>query len=218
MKGLITKLATGVCLGLVVTTLAGCVHYRNLVDVCWFERYNSMARHSVRDMFFAQEDKGHMLDQTIWNWMFESDDKGGATARLNAAGIEQLKYISRRLPVPDGHLYIQNAQDVRFSDAVAPEKLVQQRNDLNNRRIQAIQNFMATQIFTHGGGWQVAVHDFAPPGLSQNPIVGTQSPPMLIQGALPKLENNFQGIMPVVSGTGSSGGSGASSGGGAGGR
>ena len=184
MKGIITKTAAGCCLSAGLIALVGCTHYRDLVDPCWPNRYNSLAASSVREMQNAQSDKGHVLDQTVWNWHFELDPKTQApTDRLNGAGIETLKYLSRRQPAPDFQIYLQNAQDLAYTGGAAPEKLVAQRNQLNERRSQAIQNFLATQAPLHGGGaYQVAVHDFAPPGL----------PAYLTDKAMENVEKNFK--------------------------
>ncbi|HMF16493.1 MAG TPA: hypothetical protein VKE98_04765, partial [Gemmataceae bacterium] len=88
MKGFITKNTLRLCLsGACLVSLIGCYHYRELVDPCWPERYNSVARHGVRDMFYAQADKGHLLEQTVWNWHFETDKSGAPTEHLNGAGM-----------------------------------------------------------------------------------------------------------------------------------
>jgi hypothetical protein len=168
MNGFIRKAVAGSCLSAgLISFLAGCEHYRNLVDPCYPERYNSMARHSTAEMLNAQNDKGHILEQTVWNWHFDPDPKTGAASdKLNGAGMAVLQRISRTLPCPDFQLFLQNAQDIPYVDGVAPEKLVAARNSLNERRAAAIQKFMATQVVVHGGGsYQVAVHDFAPTSL-----------------------------------------------------
>ena len=168
MNGFIRKTVAGCCFSAgLVSFLAGCDHYRDLVDPCRQDRWNSLAKHSAQDMFNAQADKGHILEQTVWNWHFEADPKtGGPSDRLNGAGIAVLQRISRTLPAPDFQLFLQNAQDIPYTEGVVPEKLVKARNDLNEKRAAAIQRFMATQVAVHGGGsYQVAVHDFAPTSL-----------------------------------------------------
>jgi hypothetical protein len=168
MNGFIKKAVAGSCLSAgLISFLVGCDHYRELVDPCYPERYNSLAHHSVADMLNVQSDKGHMLEQTVWNWHFEPDPKtGGPSDRLNGAGMAVLQRISRTLPCPDFQLYLQNAQDLLYVEGVDPAKLVKARNDLNERRAQAIQHFMAVQCTLHGGGaYHVAVHDFAPTSL-----------------------------------------------------
>jgi hypothetical protein len=144
----------------------GCDHYRDLVDPCWMERYNSMAHHSVSEMLNVQADRGHMLEQTIWNYHFEIDPKtGGPGDHLNGAGLAVLQRIARTLPAPDGQLFVQNAQDVPYAEGISVEKLLAQRDQLNKRRIEAVQRFLATQVVTHPGmSYQVAVHDFMPNG------------------------------------------------------
>ena len=168
MNGFIKKTVAGSCLSVGLVLIAsGCVHYRDLVDPCWPERYNSMSRHSIREMSTAQAERGHMLEQTIWNWHFEADPKtGGPTDKLNQAGIAKLGLITRTMPSPDFQLFLQTAQDIVYKEGIAPEKLVTQRQQLDERRMQAIQRFLATQTPLHGGGtYQIAVHDIAPPGL-----------------------------------------------------
>lgn len=216
MKGFIKHAATGICFSAALIPFVGCYHYRELVDPCWPERYNGMARQSVRDISNAQADQGHILDQTVWNWHFKADEKtGGATDELNAAGIEHLKYISRRLPAPDTQLYLQNAQDIAYDGKADPQTFVKTRQQLNDRRIAAIQRVMATQTFSGAGNFTVAVHDFAPPGINARPIIGNQKTTN-IQGAVPKLDNNFQGVLPTTGGA-SGGAAGGAGGGGAGG-
>src|SRR6516164_5354549 len=99
MKGFIKHAAALSCFGAGLFALLGCGHYRELVDPCWPERYNSMASNSVREMSIAQSDMGHKLDQTIWNYHFDM-----GTDNLNAEGRERLLYLSRRQPVPDFQL------------------------------------------------------------------------------------------------------------------
>lgn len=184
MKGFIRQTAAVFAFGSLLFAGVGCYHYRELVDPCWPERYNAMARQSIRDIHNAQADKGHVLDQTIWNYHFESDPKTGApTDKLNAMGIEHLKYLSRKLPSPDPQLYLQHSQDIPYASNVAPEKLIDQRNQLNNRRSQAIERFLATQTIGRPGTYQIAVHDFAPPSY----------PPGWTQNAISNVETNIKG-------------------------
>src|SRR4051794_9680194 len=110
MKGFIRTTFAGLCLGSSsLAFVGGCAWYRDHVDVCWPERYNAEARHVVRDVFDTQAANGHILDQTIWNYHFEHDERGVGTDRLTLAGQERLKYILRRRPVPDGKVYLQTA-------------------------------------------------------------------------------------------------------------
>lgn len=167
MNGFIRKTVAGSCLSLsLVLLVGGCYHYRELVDPCWPERYNSMARHGVRDMVNAQADRGHMLQQTIWNWHFEREKNDAPSDRLNGAGIEVLRRITQTTPAPDFHVHLQNAQDIPYVEGVAAEKLIVQRELLNKRRTDSILRFLSTQVTASGSGnYQVAVHDIAPPGI-----------------------------------------------------
>ncbi|MCI0682276.1 MAG: hypothetical protein L0Y71_09245 [Gemmataceae bacterium] len=121
MNGFIRRAALGTCLGASVVSLAGCVPaYRELVDPCWPERYNHLARQSVRDTFNAQAANGHVFDQTIWTEYF---DLRNAT-ELNDRGRERLRYIALRKPVPDPRVYVQKTGDAMldFGRKAAVEK------------------------------------------------------------------------------------------------
>ena len=187
MNGFITKNTLRLCFSAVgLVSLIGCYHYRELVDPCWPERYNSIARHSVRDFHNAQADRGHMLEQTIWNWHFEQDKTGAPTERLNGAGMEVLRRIARTLPAPDPQLYVQNAEDLLYTDGAA-EKIVAQREMLNKRRIDTVLRFMSTQMSPGAPmTYQVAVHNFYPPSMQGN------WPPI----ALEQIERNIKGGLP----------------------
>src|SRR5438309_1358746 len=92
MKGFIKKTAAALGLMAGLFTFLGCQHYREVVDPCWPERYNSMAAGSVREVHNAQAYKGHTLNQTIWNDDFDGD-------KLKPSGMTRLKYIAHREPV-----------------------------------------------------------------------------------------------------------------------
>jgi hypothetical protein len=208
MKGFILKTVVGVAL---LSPLVGCACYRSIVDPCWPERYNAQARGSVNEAFAAQSYNGHVLDQTIWNYQFE---KG--TDHLNPAGVVQLQYLARRRPYPDARLFLQTANDLYYDGDGAPEQAIQARNDLNNRRIAAIQKALAVQTNGHGV-FTVEIHDPAPVGLPAVPIIGN-APLIVPGGAYGKLEANFQGVLPAESGTSAGAGIGSASSSGAGGR
>lgn len=222
MKGFIPRTALG--LGLSLFTLAGCAAYRDIVDPCWPERYNSLARQSVNDATNAQAANGHILDQTVWNYFFEQDPKTGApTDKLNPAGIEHLKYISRRRPAPDTHIFLATAQDIPGMTDKAPDKAIAERIDLNSRRIAAVQKFLTLQ--TNGlAAYQIEIHDPAEVYIAAPQIVGSLPPgqPRDVVGAYQKLQSNFQGMLPAAGGassgsSSSSSSSGSSSGGSSGG-
>jgi len=210
MNGFLKATVAGLCLGSGLTVV-GCADYRRVVDPCWPDRYNTESRLSVRESFAAEAHNGHVLDQTVWNYDFEVDPRtGGPTDRLNAAGMEHLKYLTRRAPVPDPTLYLQTAQDIPGAATMPPEKCAQMRSDLDNRRVASIQRYLACLMNgrSHAVAFDVAVHDPAEVGASGTAIGGTLKNPV-IKGAIPELNNNYKGRMPGAEGvtmTGTGGG------------
>ncbi len=212
MNGFITKRlwAKAVLLACAGAPLAvtGCYEYKDLVDPCYPQRYEHMAEHEVLEGLSAQVNKGHMLDQTVWNYHFEV-----GTDKLNAMGIEHLAQLARRLPQPDTLLFLQTAQmttgDTQPRDLVYdpanPDKLAASRSDLDAKRAAAIRNFMQANTAGRGYDFQVAVIDPSDPGLSA----------IAVNAAMRDLYgSHFKGNLAGSAGSTVSGGGGASSGGG----
>jgi hypothetical protein len=158
MKGFVQKTALGLGLGMLVSLAAGCVaEYRERVDPCWPERYNYLARQSVRGTFNAQAMNGHILDQTVWNQHFEP-----GTDRLNDAGRAHLKYLARRMPAPDPQVFVQPAYDIE-----GPILDVNALKDLNEKRVASVQRYLTAMMALRNMpvSFEVALRDAAEPGL-----------------------------------------------------
>src|SRR5260370_35846808 len=100
MKGLMRRAAVLLGgAGALVGSL-GCYGYRDVVDPCYPERYEYASRKEVHDLFCPQVQNGHVLDQTVWNYMFDP-----GTDRLTAGGRGHPASPARRRPVPSrpGH-------------------------------------------------------------------------------------------------------------------
>jgi hypothetical protein len=158
MNGSIRKKALGLLLGSSVSLAAGCVaEYRECVDPCWPERYNHMARVSVRGAFNTQAANGHVLDQTVWNQHFEV-----GTDKLNDAGKAHLKYLARRLPAPDPMVYVQPAYDLEGAQLDANAL-----KDLSERRAVVVERYLSSMMTLRNMPvtFTVSVRDASEPGL-----------------------------------------------------
>lgn len=216
MNGFIKTTAAGLLGAAGLVSVSGCYSYREVVDPCWPERYNAVARHTIRDTMNAQAGNGHLLDQAVWNWQFDMDPVTKApTDRLNPAGIKRLEYLARRRPSPDCTIILETAHDIPVDaknpvDAQAPA-----RNDLDARRSAAIQRFM--NDYNTGRVPAVAFHvevmDVADPSVHSLPLAGSLRLNN-VTGAYPRLVNSYTGVLPDTSAFGISS---TSSGGGGGG-
>ena len=112
--------------------------------------------------FAAQVANGAILDQTVWNYMFKD-----GTADLNPAGYEKLDYLARRRPAPDGRVFLQTAQNVVYDEA-RPEKFVDDRQALDEKRGQAVLKYMAARTAGRPLTFEVQVIDPADPALNSN--------------------------------------------------
>ena len=200
MKGFIkqTVLALGCAAAFVATQ--GCGGYHNIVDPCYPERYEHMARQEVNGNIAPQVHNGHVLDQTVWNYHFEANSD-----RLTPGGLEQLAYLARRRPAADPVLYLQTALDIGPYDPANPRQLADRRAELDNLRTQAIQNFLSAHTAGRQMSFQVVVHDPAQVGMSAT--AANQS--------IQSIYRTGTGTLPATAGAGSSnvsGGAGAAAG------
>lgn len=160
MNGFMKKAVSAVCLAGALTGAQGCHRYNELVDPCWPQRYNHMARESVNQTFGTQANNGHVLDQTIWNYHFEP-----GSDRLTPGGLDHLAYLARRRPHPDPMVYLQTAQDVSY-DAAEPAKLPEARTALDGKRVKAIRTYLDAYTSGRGLTFDVTVHDPSEVGMA----------------------------------------------------
>jgi hypothetical protein len=199
MKGFINRTVAGLCLAGGLAILGGCYSaptlqekYQQCVDPCTIQRYGSMARQSVNDASGAQVSNGHVLDQTIWNDVFE---KG--TDKLTPAGQYHLNTIARRRPAPDPHIFLQSAQDVPY-DAARPEKFVEARNELNLRRRVVVERYLQAITADRPVPFQITVHDPAEVGMSAAAMLQ----------AITRRDASFTGLVPSTGASGFGAGAG----------
>jgi hypothetical protein len=198
MKGFIAKALCGVGLmtGAVGCSCWGIESYSDLVDPCYPHRYSHAAREEVIGAVSPQMANGHVLDQTVWNSHFEQ-----GTDKLTPGGLAKLGQLARRRPAPDPVVYVETAQDIPYDPASA-DKFTQARNDLDQKRSQAVQNYLHAYAGSRGLAFQVLIHDPSEVGISAAPA--GQSILRSNAGAV--------GILPIGAGAGASsvsGGAGA---------
>lgn len=133
---------------------------RNFIDPCYPERYNHAARQAVVYPFAQQVHNGHVLNQTIWTYYFEA-----GTEKLTPAGMEKLDSLARVRPAPDPKLYLQAAMDVQLTEANAA-KITELRAELDAKRAQAIQKYLATVPAVAPVAYEVYVHNPATLGIN----------------------------------------------------
>jgi hypothetical protein len=202
MNGFISKWMPAAFLAGGLGLVCGCDAYRNVVDPCYPERYEFAAREEVHEAIAPQVNNGHVLDQTIWNDMFEP-----GTAKLTPGGMDHLTTLVRRRPCPDTVVYLQVAEDIPY-DPAAPDKFAAARVELDGKRIVAVQNYLTAQTAGRHLVWEVIPHD---PG-----EVGQAAVPVGI--SVQRMYAGAQGLLPSTAGAGAvnvAGGAGAAGAGGA---
>jgi hypothetical protein len=135
----------------------------DLYDRCYPQRYWYQARSEVDGAFAPQVQNGHILDQTVWNHHFDP-----GTDKLTAGGLEHLAYLVRRRPCPDTTLYLQTANDLTY-DPACPDHLAGAKQELDCRRVQAIQKLLAAQTAGRPVDFQVLIHDPSDPTIAAIP-------------------------------------------------
>lgn len=164
---------------------------RYLYDRCWPQRYNALSHRAVNRLLTPQVMNGHVLDQTIWNHMFEP-----GTDQLNGLGLSHLQYVSRRRPEADRTVFLAAAMDLSY-DAACPERYAGARQELDSLRVAAVQKYLTALNAGRGQDYQVLVHDPADVSLSS---VGVAS-------SVTQMYGRFRG--GIGAGGGAGGGAGA---------
>ena len=161
MARYMTKLVAGAVLAGGAALAAGCHSDGGSkhADPCWPDRYTNEARASVVANFQPQVENGHVLDQTVWNTHFDF-----GTDKLNGAGMDKLDQLARRRPHPDQRLFLQTARDMAY-DAGKPEEYAGKRQDLDTKRVAAIQRYLQATLTGRQVSFEVQVHDPAVPGI-----------------------------------------------------
>jgi uncharacterized membrane protein YgcG len=189
---------------------AGCFEYqyKDLVDPCYPDRYNYMSMMEVREALGAQQLHAHQLEQTVWGYFFEP-----GTDKLTSLGVYKLALIARQCPQPDTLLFLQTAQitpgetqprDLVY-DPANPDAMITARQDLDARRIAAVQKFMTAQTSGHYA-FQIAVVD---------PSTEVGRPALPIGLAIQQMFSAGRGVLGSGGGVGGGGGTTVSGGGGA---
>ncbi|MBY0457316.1 MAG: hypothetical protein K2V38_08270 [Gemmataceae bacterium] len=124
----------------------------------WPQRYSYPARESVLHPFEVQMNNAKVLDGVVNNLDFES-----GTDRLNGVGRDKLDRHARKMPAPDPRVFVQTSADVPY-DPAAPEKTVQVRTELDQKRAQAVLSYLNTRPNTRGAAFEVVSIDIADPG------------------------------------------------------
>jgi len=185
------------CLIPLALTLTGCFGYRDVVDPYYPKRYNVDARNSVRASLAPQVCNGNVLDQTVWEFHFET-----GKPELNAMGKDHLRRLARRRPAPQEVIFLQTAQNLDENIPIT---------ELNKKRTESIIAFMnkVTEGRDHPE-FQVVVHD--PAEVSGSGIEAAR----IITGKLSGVSGVFtggqSGSSSGSSNSGSNSGSGSSGG------
>ena len=134
------------CLVPLSLTFTGCFGYRDVVDPYYPKRYSVEARNSVRASLAPQVSNGNVLDQTVWDFHFET-----GKPELNAMGKDHLKRFARRRPAAQEVIFLQVAQN---PDEIANNK------ELNKTRSENIKAYMTkiSEDKVHPE-FQVVLHD-----------------------------------------------------------
>ncbi len=138
----------------------GWSRYYNLVDPCWPQRYSAVARAEVIAPFAAQVNNGHVLEQTVWNWHFES-----GSDVITPAGQVKLDAIAQARPQPDGRVYLQVARDVPVYGPGGLDTVAARREELTAKRADAVRKYLAAQPALQPVAYEVFVHDAPVPGM-----------------------------------------------------
>ncbi len=190
-------LATG------MVSITGCVGtYSDIVDPCYPERYNCMARGSVVEPQKTMDTNGTALEQTVYNYHFrEGSDE------LLPGGKSLLIRLARRRPQPETQIYVQTTNDESVLSNRNLEEIGPKRKELNEKRVKVVAEFL--KAIRPDVGFTITIHDPAKIGIFSEEA----------RTAVRDMHNSAVGNMQLQGpgGVSAGGGGGSAGGGGAGG-
>jgi hypothetical protein len=119
----------------------------------WPERNNNLARQSVLHPFETQ-----MNNAEVFNGVLNNQDFDSGTDKLNGVGRDKLDRHARKMPAPNSKVYLQTAGDVSY-DPSNPDKVSVIRNELDQKRSQAVLTYLNTRPNTRGTAFEVTTID-----------------------------------------------------------
>ena len=155
--------------------------YNACVDPCWPERYTYVARQEVISPFANQVANGRAIDQTIFNGDFEQ-----GTDKLTPGGLQKLDTIARRRPV-NGQVFVQTSRDIAY-DAANREQFAKTKADLDAKRADAVQGYLAASTGGRKLNFEVAITD---PQDMTLPVIG---PALSIRGYAFQFQSGLRGL------------------------
>lgn len=187
--------------------------YASYVDPCWPERYSYQARQAVLAPLAAQQVNGAVVDATLLEFMFES-----GTDNLLPGGRQKLDYLARKRPTPERTVYLQTARDLTY-DPAAADKFAAGRQELDAKRVQAVQKYLAASTAGRGLTFDIQVVDL--PDMTyavQGPAAAVRGYPARFQSGLgasgliggPQTSSGGSNVtvIPIPGGAGGPGGGG----------
>lgn len=168
MNGFVARALAVACVtgGLAASGCGPCIPVRDQWDRCWPQRYNYVARKELVEAFAPQVQNGHILDQTVWNYHFET-----GSDKLTPGGMQKLDTLSRTRPQPDQYLFLATAHDIHM-DPEKPEGYAEERQRLDAKRVAAIQRYLNTQMAGRPMAFEVLIHDPYEVGLAADTAAG----------------------------------------------
>ena len=107
-------------------------------DHCWPNQYAREAYNRTQAPFGTQMNNGNVLECTLWNHYFMSED--GKQAELNPVGKSRIEYLARKRPYVIPSLYLQTTFDSK----------------LDERRVKNIIEYAASKSM-EPNAWQVTL-------------------------------------------------------------
>lgn len=203
MNGFIRKAAAVGCCAAGLLTTVGCTQtYNELVDPCWPQRYNAIAREEVSEPLAIQADNGLILEQTMWNYHFRQ-----GTDQLTPGGQALLSRLARRRPAPVPQIFLQTAHEPDISYIPGkPEQFATDRTELDQKRIKAVTDYLKAE--QPGVSFNVMVHNPTPVGMHSTEasasVRQTQNTAQGVSTGAPRLQSGASsGAAPAQKDSGS---------------
>jgi outer membrane protein OmpA-like peptidoglycan-associated protein len=146
----------------------------------WPERNGYLARQAVLHPFEVQQNNAAVVNDVVLNSYFDN-----GSDKLNGVGRSKLDQLARKMPAPNGTVFLQTSNDVAY-DEKSPEKTANARGELDQKRASSVLAYLNARP-NRGTAYSVQAIDI------DDPSTNAEGPATAVRGLRQQFRSGISG-------------------------